>query len=156
MGLQPKGLKDQIEVQLQKWANQGVEGHFEQPTPWLTIDDIVQDSVARLVGALPSEVVVMNTLTSNLHILMSAFYRPTETKFKILTEKKSFPSDRYALYSQIVHHGFDPEVALIELAPREGQTHLLTEDILQVHNLFPNQPLIQFRRSMTMVILLLW
>ena len=130
--MQPKALRNAINGQLDKWGSQGVEGHFEQPTPWLTIDDTVVESSARLVGAKSNEVVVMNSLTANLHFMMSAFYTPTKERFKIITEKKAFPSDTHAVYSQILHHGFDPSSSLIEIAPREGEVTLRTEDILEV------------------------
>lgn len=132
LGLQPRGLESQIQTQLKKWSEQGVEAHFDQPTPWLTIDDIVVDSMARLVGALPSEVVVMNSLTTNLHLMMCAFYHPTPNRFKIITEKKAFPSDTYAVESQIKYHNLDPSSALIEIAPRDGEHTLRLEDILNV------------------------
>lgn len=132
LGLQPRGLDAHIQTQLKKWSEQGVEAHFDQPTPWLTIDDIVTESMARLVGANPSEVVVMNSLTANLHLMMCAFYRPTENRFKIITEKKAFPSDTYAVVSQIKHHNLDPAVAFIEVAPRDGEPTLRMEDILSV------------------------
>jgi kynureninase len=117
---------------LDKWAAQGVEGHFTQPSPWLSIDDIVVESSARLVGALPSEVVVMNSLTANLHFMMASFYRPTPERFKIITEKKAFPSDTHAVVSQLRLHGYDPATALIEVPPREGEQTLRDEDIIQV------------------------
>lgn len=132
LGLQPKQLKSALQNQLDKWATQGVEGHFEEPTPWLTIDDIIVESTAKLVGARNSEVVAMNGLTSNLHFMMCAFYRPDATRFKIITEKKAFPSDTHAVVSQILHHGYDPSTALVEIAPREGESTLRTEDILNV------------------------
>lgn len=125
-------MNDALQVQLGKWSTQAVDGHFEQPTPWVSIDDIVVDSSAKLMGALPSEVVIMNTLTANLHFMMSAFYRPTATKFKILTEKKAFPSDTHAVMSQLQLHGYDPVDALLEVAPREGEDTLRMEDILEV------------------------
>lgn len=96
------------------------------------IDDIVQESCARLVGALPSEVAVMNSLTANLHFMMSSFYKPTNDRFKIITEKKAFPSDTHAVVSQILHHGYDPSTALVEVGPREGETTLRSEDIADV------------------------
>jgi kynureninase len=132
LGLQPRHLGERITQQLNKWAALGVEGHFTKPDPWLTFDDIVQESSARLVGALPSEVVVMNTLTVNLHFMMASFYRPTPERFKILTEKKAFPSDTHAVVSQLRLHGYSAETALIEVAPREGEQTLRDEDILQV------------------------
>lgn len=132
LGLQPVGLDNQIQIQLKKWSEQGVEAHFEQPTPWLTIDDIVVNSMARLVGAKPSEVVVMNSLTTNLHLMMSTFYHPTPTRYKIITEKKAFPSDTHAVVSQIKYHNFDPLDALIEVGPRDGEHIIHLEDILSV------------------------
>ena len=132
MGLQPANLNNALQVQLNKWSTQAVDGHFEEPTPWVKIDDIVVNSSATVVGALPSEVVIMNTLTANLHFMMSAFYRPTSTKFKILTEKKAFPSDTHAVVSQILLHGHDPAIALVEVGPREGEDTLRMEDILKV------------------------
>lgn len=129
LGIQPKKTREHILNQLDKWGEQGVEGHFTEPTPWLTIDDIVNDSMARLVGALPSEVCLMNSLTVNLHLMMVAFYRPTATRHKILIEKKAFPSDVHAVVSQIQHHNLDPAVSLIEIEPRDGEVLLRTEDI---------------------------
>jgi kynureninase len=132
LGLQPKMLKSAVDSQLDKWASQGVEGHFQKPTPWLAIDDIVVESTAKLVGAQPNEVVIMNSLTANLHFMMASFYCPTKQRFKIITEKKAFPSDTHAIYSQIVHHGFNPSDALIEIRPRDGEDTLRLEDITQV------------------------
>jgi kynureninase len=116
-------------MQLDKWSTQAVEAHFTEPTPWLTIDDTVQQSMATVVGAIPSEVVLMNSLTCNLHLMMVAFYRPTKERYKILMEKKAFPSDYHAVASQIQFHGFDPASALIEVSPREGESCLCIEDI---------------------------
>lgn len=129
LGIQPKRTREHILNQLDKWGREGVEGHFTDPTPWLTIDDIVRDSMARLVGALPSEVVMMNSLTVNLHLMMVSFYRPTFTRHKILIEKKAFPSDVHAVVSQILHHKLDPAVSLLEISPREGEVLLRIEDI---------------------------
>jgi kynureninase len=129
LGIQPKKTRDYVLNQLDKWGREGVEGHFTDPTPWLTIDDIVKESMARLVGALPSEVVLMNSLTVNLHLMMVSFYRPTASRHKILIEKKAFPSDVHAVVSQILYHKLDPSISLIEISPREGETLLRTEDI---------------------------
>lgn len=129
LGIQPKGTRDYILQQLDKWSSEGVEGHFTEPTPWLTIDDIILESMARLVGALPSEVVLMNSLTVNLHLMMVSFYKPTATRHKILIEKKAFPSDVHAVVSQIQHHNFDPSISLIEVGPRDGEVLLRIEDI---------------------------
>lgn len=127
----PPGTRENILEQLDKWEREGVEGHFTEPTPWLTIDDIVKESMARVVGGRPSEVVMMNSLTCNIHFMMVSFYRPSSTRFKILMERKAFPSDRHAVVSQILHHKLDPSDTLIEIAPREGETNLRHEDIIR-------------------------
>lgn len=129
LGLQPRGCREHILTQLDKWAREGVEGHFTEPTPWLTIDDTVQASMATLVGAHREEVVVMNSLTCNLHLMMASFFAPSASRFKILIEKKAFPSDVHAVTSQLLHHGLDPASALVELAPRPGEVLLRHEDI---------------------------
>lgn len=129
LGIQPKKTRDHVMNQLDKWGREGVEGHFTDPTPWLTIDDITMDSMARLVGAEPAEIVLMNSLTVNLHLMMVSFFRPTATRHKILIEKKAFPSDVHAVVSQIVHHKLDPAVSLLEIAPRDGENLLRIEDI---------------------------
>ena len=119
LGLQPKTTQDYIQQELNDWATYGVEGHFLAKNPWLSYHEILTDKTAKLVGALPSEVVMMNQLTVNLHLLMVSFYRPTKQRYKILCEAKAFPSDQYALQSQVKFHGFDIDDALIEIAPRE-------------------------------------
>eukprot|EP00428_Durinskia_dybowskii_P066576 CAMPEP_0170369136 /NCGR_PEP_ID=MMETSP0117_2-20130122/7822_1 /TAXON_ID=400756 /ORGANISM="Durinskia baltica, Strain CSIRO CS-38" /LENGTH=471 /DNA_ID=CAMNT_0010623835 /DNA_START=73 /DNA_END=1488 /DNA_ORIENTATION=- len=129
LGLQPKNLRKHVMQQLDKWDEQGVEGHFTEPTPWMDIDTIVTDSMAKLVGGLPDEVVMMNGLTCNLHLMMASFFRPTATRYKIMIEKKAFPSDTIAVTSQLQLHNLDPATALIEVAPREGETSLRMEDI---------------------------
>ena len=103
---------------------------FLEPNQWLTIDELVTDSMAAIVGAQSNEVVMMNSLTSNIHFMMAAFYHPTPTRHKILIEKKSFPSDIQAMMSQITHHNYDPSISLLEIGPREGEETLRTEDIL--------------------------
>lgn len=130
LGLQPKTAKDYLNTELEDWAKYGVEGHFEATHPWFSYNEPFLEPVARLVGALPSEVAVMNSLTVNLHLLMVSFYRPTKDRFKIICEDDAFPSDHYALSSQIKFHGFNPNEALIKLKPREGEFTLRTEDIL--------------------------
>ena len=129
LGLQPKSVKSFIEQELTDWATLGVEGHFHAKHPWMTYHELLTEQTARLVGAKPSEVVVMNTLTVNLHLMMVSFYRPTSTRYKIVIEKDSFPSDQYAVKSQMAFHGFDPSRSLIELIPRTGEVTLWTEDI---------------------------
>ncbi len=101
LGLQPKSTKNYINQELDDWANLGVEGHIEAKNPWITYHEFLTDSMAKIVGAKPIEVVVMNTLTTNLHLLMVSFYQPTKTKFKIVIESDAFPSDRYAVESQL-------------------------------------------------------
>lgn len=130
LGLMPKKAQDYINEELQAWGQYGVEGHFEGKHPWLPYHENITASYARLVGGLESEVVAMNSLTVNLHLMMVSFYRPNKTKFKILIENNTFPSDKYAVDSQARFHGFDPENAIVELKPREGELHVREEDLL--------------------------
>jgi kynureninase len=132
LGLQPKITKKYISQELEDWANFGVEGHFEAKNPWLSYHELLTDAMAKIVGAKPIEVVVMNTLTTNLHLLMVSFYQPTKTKYKIIIESDAFPSDRYAVQSQLSFHGFDPEEALIEWKPKEGKELLELEDLKSI------------------------
>ena len=129
LGLQPKITKEYIKQELDDWANFGVEGHFEAKNPWISYHEFLTDTMAKIVGAKPIEVVVMNTLTTNLHLLMVSFYQPTKTKYKIVIESDAFPSDRYAVQSQLAFHGFDPDQALIEWKPRAGDVLLQLEDL---------------------------
>ncbi|GAB2492334.1 kynureninase [Pseudoxanthomonas sangjuensis] len=117
LGLQPRGARARIQETLDKWASDAVEGHFREPSPWLTYHEQVREPLARIVGALPHEVVAMNTLTVNLHLMMVSFYRPTRERPAILIEAGAFPTDRYAVESQIRFHGFDPATDLIEVQP---------------------------------------
>ncbi|MFC4268580.1 kynureninase [Polaribacter marinivivus] len=128
LGLQPKVTADYIQQELKDWANLGVEGHFEAKNPWLHYHEYLTDNMAKIVGAKPKEVVVMNTLTTNLHLLMVSFYRPTKAKYKIVIESDAFPSDRYAVQSQLKFHGFS-ENDLIEWRPRRGEELLNIEDL---------------------------
>jgi len=132
LGLQPKITSKYIEQELDDWANFGVEGHFEAKNPWLSYHELLTDAMAKVVGAKPVEVVVMNTLTTNLHLLMVSFYQPSKTKYKIIIESDAFPSDRYAVQSQLSFHGFDPEEALIEWKPKEGKELLELEDLKSI------------------------
>lgn len=129
LGLQPKTTKDYLQQELNDWATYGVEGHFLAKNPWVSYHEILTDKTAKLVGAKPSEVVMMNQLTVNLHLLMVSFYRPTKQRYKILCEAKAFPSDQYALQSQVKFHGYDINDALIEIAPRNGEHEVRHEDI---------------------------
>jgi kynureninase len=131
LGLQPRHAKKYILQELEDWGKFGVEGHLHARNPWLPYHEDLTPLVARLVGALPSEVVVMNSLTVNLHLLMASFYQPTPTRYKIMIEGGAFPSDQYAVKSQIDFHGFDPKDSLIELVPRTGEDNLRREDILE-------------------------
>ena len=129
LGLQPKQTKDHIQQELDDWANLGVEGHFEAKNPWMPYHEFLTESMAEIVGAKPIEVVIMNTLTTNLHLLMVSFYQPTKTKYKIVIESDAFPSDRYAVETQLQFHGFDPTESLVEWSPRKGETLLNIDDL---------------------------
>jgi kynureninase len=129
LGLQPKSARAYIEQELQDWERLGVEGHFHAQNPWMPYHEILAAPTARLVGAFPNEVVVMNSLTANLHLMMVSFYRPTATRHQVVIESSAFPSDQYAVQSQIAFHGYDPSEALLEMAPRSGETTIRTEDI---------------------------
>jgi kynureninase len=129
LGLQPKIVRDYIDEELQDWAALGVEGHFQARRPWLSYHETLTAQTARLVGAKPVEVVVMNSLTVNLHLMLVSFYRPTPERFKILIEADAFPSDRYAVESHLKWHGYDPQEALLTLPPRAGEATLRQEDM---------------------------
>jgi kynureninase len=129
LGLQPKAVSEAIQQELNDWAAYGVEGHFLAKNPWYSYHEPFAAHIAPIVGALPSEVVVMNQLTVNLHLLLISFYRPSGKRIKILHETKPFPSDSYAFESQAQLHGYTPEEVLVELQPREGEVSLRTEDI---------------------------
>lgn len=131
LGLQPKATQDYVLNELEDWASLGVEGHFHARNPWMPYHEIFPQQLSKIVGCLPNEVVVMNQLTVNLHLLMVSFYQPTKTKYKIICEAKAFPSDQYALESQVKFHGFDYSDAVIEIAPRSGEHNIRTEDIVQ-------------------------
>ena len=130
LGLQPKVTQEYILDKLEDWANLGVEGHFHGRQPWYTYHELFPPLLSPIVGALPEEIVVMNELTVNLHLMMTTFYRPTTQRYKIICESKAFPSDQYAFESQVLIHGFNPDDAIIEVAPRQGEQLLHTEDII--------------------------
>ena len=119
LGLQPRGARTHVDTVLRKWEEEGVEGHFTGDAQWMRYHELVRESLARLVGAKPLEVVAMNTLTANLHFLMVSFYRPTPERPALLIEAGAFPSDRHATASQVRFHGFDPATDLIEVEPDE-------------------------------------
>jgi kynureninase len=130
LGLQPKSTKSFLNQELSDWATLGVEGHFHAKRPWLYYHKLSKKILAELVGAKPIEVVAMNQLTVNLHLMMTSFYQPTTTRYKIITEAGAFPSDQYAFESQLKLHNINPEDGLIELKPRPGENLLRTTDIL--------------------------
>jgi kynureninase len=129
LGLQPRNARGHVQRVLDKWAHEAVEGHFTGDAQWLTYHEQVREPLARIVGAQPGEVVAMNTLTVNLHLMLASFYRPTRERPAILMEAGSFPSDRYALESQVRFHGFDPAYDLIELESDEANGTLSTAAI---------------------------
>lgn len=130
LGLMPKSVRQALDVELADWQELGVEGHFKAKNPWVNYHDSLTPLVAKVVGARDEEVVCMNSLTVNLHLLLVSFYRPTHSRFKIISEAKMFPSDRYMLETQARFHGFDPDEAIIEVQPREGEHLIREEDIL--------------------------
>jgi kynureninase len=130
LGLQPKNAKKFIAEELYDWAQLGVEGHLRSRRPWLYYHKFTKKALSRLVGAKPAEVVAMNQLTVNLHLMMVSFYNPSPERYKILTEAGAFPSDQYAFESQVKYHGYDPERSIIELKPRDGEHILRTDDIV--------------------------
>lgn len=132
LGLQPKSTREYINQELDDWAKYGVDGHFEAKNPWMPYHEIVTEKLARVVGAKPEEVVAMNSLTANLHFLMVSFYRPEGKKRKIVIEYDAFPSDVYAVKSQIEYHGGNPVTDLIYLRAREGEHTIRIEDIKAV------------------------
>jgi kynureninase len=129
LGLMPKSARAIVEQELDDWARLGVDAHLKAKTPWYSYHETVRESAARLVGAHPNEVICMNSLTVNLHLMMATFYRPTGSRFKILMEEPAFPSDTYAVKSQLVHHGMNPKEALILARPRDGEFTVRPDDL---------------------------
>src|SRR5262249_15335362 len=129
LGLEPKSVRAVLDEALVSWAERGVEGHFAGPAPWYTYQELVRKPMADLVGAKPDEVVLMNGLTVNLHLMLTTFYRPAGERCSILVEEPTFPSDLYAVKSQLALHGHDPAQALLTLRPRPGHDTLRTEDV---------------------------
>ncbi|MEV1333334.1 kynureninase [Micromonospora costi] len=129
LGLQPRATRDELLADLDAWSRLGVEGHLEAERPWLPYHELLTAPAARLVGALPAETVVMNSLTVNLHLLMVSFYRPAGSRTRIVIEDSAFPSDSYAVRSQARFHGLDPDETVVRLRPRPGEDTLRTEDV---------------------------
>jgi len=132
LGLMPKSARQIVDQELDDWAKLGVDAHLGAKTPWYTYHEPLRQPAARIVGAKPAEVICMNSLTVNLHLMMATFYRPTKSRFKILMEDPAFPSDTYAIKTQIRHHGLDPRDALVLASPRKGEFTPRTEDILEL------------------------
>ena len=130
LGLQPKNAKDYVDEVMQDWANMAVEGHFYAKNAWWEYHEKFSEALSKIVGAKPTEVSVMNTLTVNLHLLMVSFYKPNKNRYKILCEEKAFPSDQYMLQSQVKFHGYNPKDAIIEIKKRNGEHNIRTQDIL--------------------------
>ncbi|MET0739963.1 MAG: kynureninase [Candidatus Nanopelagicales bacterium] len=129
LGLQPKRVADDLAVELRDWATLAVEGHREATHPWVDFHELLRGRLGRLVGAREVEVVAMNSLTVNLHLMMASFYRPTTDRYRILIEDTAFPSDSYAVRSHAAHRGFDPDDAIMRARPRDGEDNLRTEDV---------------------------
>ena len=139
LGLMPKSARKIVEQELDDWATLGVDAHLEGKTPWYSYHETLREPVARLVGAQPNEVICMNSLTVNLHLMMATFYRPTKSRFKILMEEPAFPSDTYAIKTQIRHHGYEPNEALVLARPRKGEFTVRQEDIVATINKNANE-----------------
>lgn len=130
LGLQPRSVAERIREELDDWARLAVEAHTQGRRPWVDYHELLRGPAARLVGALPHEVVAMNSLTVNLHLMMASFYRPAGTRTRIVIEDAAFPSDSYAVASQAAHHGLDPAATVVRLRPRDGEDALRTEDVV--------------------------
>ncbi|MDA9066763.1 kynureninase [Flavobacteriales bacterium] len=131
LGLQPKAVKDYINVELEDWAQWGVEGHFHGRNPWFSYHELLTKKMAKVVGCKPIETVVMGSLSTNVHLLMVSFYRPEGKRTKIICEAKAFPSDQYILETQVLHHRLNPEETIIEISPRAGEELIKEEDVLK-------------------------
>ena len=132
LGLQPKKTSNYLQQELNDWAKFGVEGHTDAKNPWLPYHEFLTNSMAKIVGAKPSEIVIMNSLTTNLHLMMVSFYQPTKSKYKIVIESDAFPSDKYAMESQLKFHGYDSNDGLILWKPREGENLCRFEDLEKI------------------------
>lgn len=131
LGLMPKAARQLVEQELDDWAQLGVDAHLGAMTPWYSYHETLREPMARVVGAKPLEVICMNSLTVNIHLMMASFYRPTKSRFKILMEEPAFPSDTYAIKTQMTHHGLDPKEALLLARPGDGGVTVSTESILE-------------------------
>jgi len=145
LGLQPKGTQVKLQTILNDWAKQGVESFFHANQPWMDYHDQLTGPLSKIVGCLPQEVTVMNNLSVNLHLMLVSFYRPQGKRYKILCEAKAFPSDQYMLETHVRHYGYDPADAIIEVKPREGESAIRNEDVLQL--------IVQHREDLALVLL---
>src|SRR5436305_6352252 len=132
LGLMPKSARQVVDQELDDWAKFGVDAHLDAKTPWYTYHEPLREPTARMVGAKPVEVICMNSLTVNLHLMMATFYRPTKSRFKVLMEDPAFPSDTYAIKTQIRHHGLDPKDALVLVSPRKNEFTVHTENVVDL------------------------
>src|SRR5438552_5786916 len=132
LGLMPESARQIVEEELDNGGQRGVDAHHATGTPGYSYHEVLREPMARLVGAKPHEVICMNSLTVNLHLMMATFYQPTKSRFKVLMEEPAFPSDTYAIKTQIIHHGLDPKDALVLARPRKGEFTVRTEDILDL------------------------
>src|ERR1700676_5053679 len=132
LGLMPKSARQIVDQELDDWSRLGVDAHLDGKTPWYSYHETLREPPARMVGSKPVEVICMNSLTVNIHLMMATFYRPTKSRFKILMEDPAFPSDTYAIKTQMVHHGLDPKDALVLASPRKGEFTVRTEDIVDL------------------------
>src|SRR3989440_11642554 len=132
LGMMPKAARKIVDQELDDWARLGVDAHLGAETPWYSYHENLCEPMARIVGAKPVEVICMNSLTVNIHLMMASFYRPSKSRFKILMEEPAFPSDTYAIKTQILHHGLDPEEALLLARPREGELTVRPEAIVEL------------------------
>src|SRR5437879_4226411 len=130
LGLMPKGARAIVEEEMDNWAKLGVDAHHATGTPWYSYHEALREPTARLVGAKPIEVICMNSLTVNIHLMMATFYRPTKSRFKILMEEPAFPSDSYAIKTTIANRGLDPKETLVLARPRKNEFTIKTEDIV--------------------------
>jgi kynureninase len=130
LGLAPRRARESVDRELLAWEQLGVEGHFKSERPWVSFHELFTDPLCRIVGGQPHEVVAMNTLTVNLHLMLTTFYRPEPGRFRVLVGHAAFPSDRYAIHSHVATRGFSPDEALVVASPRAGEHVLRTEDVI--------------------------
>ena len=130
LGLQPRETEDYVRQELIDWREIAIDGYWHARNPWMTYPAVLRGPLAKITGALEEEITVMNALTVNLHLLLTTFYRPSDKRYKVLAEAGAFPSDQYAVETQVRWHGYDPSAAIIEIAPRDGELLIREEDIL--------------------------